>query len=144
IKQARVLDRYYRLVGKRRGQLDLLVGERPYAVAPERDNADGHSYSQERNAEVGAIPLGCSRSSCVERVYGIFPDVRDLNDFCFKQGPPDTRPSIRLEGKIGHVVVVRARGPESRDQMIARTCRPPDSDDVRLTQSRRQRTKRVE
>ena len=46
VEQPHVLDRDHRLVGERRDQLDLLVGERPGHLADQDDDADGRSLAQ--------------------------------------------------------------------------------------------------
>src|SRR5262249_1835117 len=51
VEQPRVLDRDPRLVSKGGKQLDLLVGERPYLVTPEREHANRNSLAQQRCAD---------------------------------------------------------------------------------------------
>ena len=53
-KQPGILDGDRRLIGKGRGQLDLLVRERPDLCPRQRQNADRDTFAQHGHAEEGA------------------------------------------------------------------------------------------
>src|SRR5262249_33652264 len=53
VKQADVLDRNHGLVGEGGCQFDLLIREGAYGLAPQNDNANRGSFSQQWNPEYG-------------------------------------------------------------------------------------------
>ena len=82
LEQPHVLDRDRRLVGERRDQLDLLVGERPHLRTGQDQDADRDALAQHRNAENRAVIAQFLRLA--QGVFRISLYVGDMNYSAFK------------------------------------------------------------
>ena len=76
------LDRDHRLIGKRRDQLDLLIGEQPSCPTHQQDYTNRYSLSEERDTEYRAI-AGPSLEFRVS-VFLIGKYIRYLDGFAFQ------------------------------------------------------------
>jgi len=56
VEQARVLDRYHRLVGEGIEQCDLLIGKRTDFTASKLNRPNCHSVAQQRNTKDSPMP----------------------------------------------------------------------------------------
>src|SRR5262249_5180385 len=83
VEQPHVLDRDACLVGKRRRQLDLLVGEGAHGATEQEKNADWHSFSQQRHADTGSVaslPLRYRQA-----IFSVCQHICDLYWLAFEQ-----------------------------------------------------------
>jgi hypothetical protein len=94
LEQPHVLDRDHRLIGECRNQLDLLVGEGLYRAAHQQQYANRHSFSQERDAEHGAI-AGSSLGFQVS-VFRISQYIGNVNGFALHQDALHHAPTTRV------------------------------------------------
>jgi hypothetical protein len=79
-----ILNGDHGLVGERRDQLDLLVGERLRHGLRHKDHADDSSLAQERGTERG--PPAANVLSVTPRILRVRQDVGDLNDSGLERG----------------------------------------------------------
>ncbi len=77
LEQPHILDRDHCLVGKGRGQLDVLLSERPDCAANERDHADRHAFSQERHAELRAE---FAQPRDIHQIFGVFKCIVNMDN----------------------------------------------------------------
>ena len=105
LEQTHVLDGDHGLVGKRRHQLDLLVGKRPHVRALQHDHADGRPFTQHRDSQ------HCVKTSEPRRLMeGVFPiglDVRNVNSSTFKDSAAYERSSTHFKRVSFHELVQR-------------------------------------
>ena len=84
LEQPGILDRNYRLVGKCRRKLDLLVCEGVHFMPMECKDADRRSVAQQGHAKIGP------ETECLliadRGVFGVGEHVRDMTSFALQNG----------------------------------------------------------
>ncbi len=97
LEQADVLDCDDALVGERRDQLDLLVGEGLDLVPPEREHPDGHALPQHRDPQDRPVTSEPDPRVCV---VGIGQHVLDLNRPALEHRPAHDAPAAGAKGVL--------------------------------------------
>src|SRR5215470_2160954 len=82
VEQPHVLDCNRRLVGKRRDEFDLLIGEWPHLGTSQSENTDWCALAQHRNTENSKIMA--SSLNLGPGIFRISSYVGNMNDFAFK------------------------------------------------------------
>jgi len=100
LKQPRVFDRDYRVIGECLHQLDLLAGERTYGCALQEKYANRNPLSQERYAEHGT-KITHSRQFTV-LVFRNSKNIRNVNGFALEQNPASYATAIRSKCLTPH------------------------------------------
>ena len=97
LKQAHVLDGDHRLVGERRDQLDLLVGEGLDFGPPDHDDANESALPEHGNSQDRAETSPCLDFRVFQFVFRVSHDVWDLHRPSLKGDPPDDSASSRTD-----------------------------------------------
>ncbi len=116
-EQPRVLDSDDRLIGERRCQRDLFIGEPFDAGSVQNDDAKQRIVPEQRHSQTRAqiAPLLRFRKS----VFGIGGGVVDMHDPPFECYPPRERASIRHKWVCDHEFSELRVDATRRDQMVA-------------------------
>src|SRR5262249_22490018 len=99
LKQPDVVDGDHRLIGKRRDQLDLLLGERLDLGVRHRDDTDDLALAQEWDAKMCLAELWPRPSSPLS----VNQDVWDLDHLACERDAADRRTAVRQEWVPGQV-----------------------------------------
>src|SRR5262249_39094361 len=130
-----ILNCDHRLVGEGRCKFDLFVVERPHYFARQYDNADRHSFAQERHAEHGAKlaePWGLG-----QRILWIVLNVMYVNGVAFKYHPASYGPGSWHNRVLSHKFLEFRRVPVVRYKNIGVSLRTIYAYAIGIAEARR-------
>ena len=142
VEKPHVLDCNDRLICKGHHQFDLLFGERPYRLALQAENADGHSFPEHRNSKKGTeapdlLAFGIG-------VFLVGQNVRNVRDGALDEGSAGPRSPID-RGRMGrHELLVFGRESERRFEVIVAIFRSSQDGHIGFAQPGRGLDQRIE
>ncbi len=133
LKQTHVLDRYRCLVGERRSQFDLFIGEGPHRIARQHDDAYRSSFAHQRNAEHGSE--SAKLLSLRQGIFRIARNIPNLDRSTLSHRAPKHCPAPRHNRAVSHIIVVFMRKAKACNVRICVSFWAMDSSAVRLAEA---------
>ena len=118
LEQPHILDCNDRLVGEGLDQLDLLVSERPYGSALQKEHAYWNPFAKKWHAEDGTkVAKPCDFTKLV---FWIGKNIRNLNGFALQQNSANCTAASRRKCQMRLVFLELRRVPVACCYVVAR------------------------